>query len=573
MSSTLNRRSFLTHSAATVGGIALAGSVVDEILVPAAGATTGIGVGAPKIGGTLRVGLLSEQSSNQTFSGAQGKLDSAGFTLANTVFDPLFVTPTSGKGWLPYLALSATPNANYTEWTIVLRRGVEFHNGTPFNAAAVVANYKSAAANATVGLGIAPLIKDVTQPNPADNYSVLYTLQLPYTTFPVNLSEQQIAYMAAPSALAGPSNPIGTGPFKYKSWILNETSTWVKNAKYWRKDAAGRKLPYLNEIEFKVIVDDTARFEALQSGSIDMMLTEAGPVIKQMLNTRGIVGITGEAEARDPASDCIMLNVACKDYTGQSGAVNPSTLQYDHSRRSVLTDIRIRQACAYAINRNQYLSVVDGGVGFTMNGIYRPASPFYKNPGYPSYNPAEAKKLVAAYKKATGATKVSFVLDIVGSSSEQITEFEFIQSQLAAVGIEITSRPVQQSVQINGAILKTYEAVTWNQFGGTEPSLNFVWFDSGNFLNFAQNDDPVLTKAMLTAMAAKPYSASYISNWAKVNTQLAKDIPYLFMAATVYAWGAKTTVQNWAKSTAADAKTAVLNPDAGAIRLTETWIS
>jgi peptide/nickel transport system substrate-binding protein len=573
MSSTFNRRSFLTHSATTIGGVALAGSVVDDILAPVAGAATGIGVGTPKIGGTLRVGLLSEQSSSQTFSGSQGKLDSAGFTLANTVFDPLFVTPTSGKGWLPYLALSATPNANYTAWTIVLRRGVQFHDGTPFNAAAVVANYKAAAANATVGLGIAPLIKDVTQPNPADNYTVLYTLQLPYTTFPVNLSEQQIAYMAAPSALASPSNPIGTGPFKYKSWILNETSTWVKNPKYWRKDAAGRKLPYLNEIEFKVIVDDTARFEALQSGSIDMMLTEAGPVIKQMLNTPGIVGITGEAEARDPASDCIMLNVAGKDYTGQSGAVNPSTLQYDHSMRSVLTDIRIRQACAYAINRNQYLAIVDGGVGFTMNGIYRPNSPFYKNPGYPSYNPAEAKKLVAAYKKSTGASKVSFVLDIVGSSSEQITEFEFIQSQLKAVGIEITSRPLQQSVQINGAIFKTYEAVTWNQFGGTEPSLNYVWFSAGNFLNFAQNSDAVLTNAMHTAMAAKPYSASYISNWAKVNTQLAKDIPYLFMAATVYAWGAKKSVQNWAKATAADGKTTVLNPDAGGIRLTETWIS
>jgi len=90
------------------------------------------------------------------------------------VYDSLFVTSANGKAWLPYLALSATPSANYTEWTVALRQGITFHDGTPFNAAAVVANFAAAFANATVGLAIKPLIKSVTQPNPADNYTVLF---------------------------------------------------------------------------------------------------------------------------------------------------------------------------------------------------------------------------------------------------------------------------------------------------------------------------------------------------------------------------------------------------------------
>jgi len=573
MSSKLDRRSFLTHSAATVGGIALAGTVVDDLLAPAAGAAVGIGTGKPKLGGSIKIGVLSEQPDPQTFSGAQGKLDAAGFTVANLVYDSLFVTSANGKAWLPYLALSATPSANYTEWTVALRQGITFHDGSPFNAAAVVANFAAAAANPTVGLAIRPLIKSVTQPNPADNYTVLFTMVLPFATFPTNLAESQIAYIAAPAALASPSYPVGTGPFKFQSWVLNQQSTWTKNENYWRKDAAGRKLPYLNSVEIKPIVDDTARFQALESGSIDAMICQFGPVIKQMLSTSGIVGTTGEAEPLDPPVNSIILNVAGKDYTGHTGAVNPSTGQYDHTLTSVLTDIRIRQACAYAINRSQYLSVVDDGVGTVANGIYKTTSPFYRNPGYPSYNPAEAKKLVKAYKKATGATKVSFVIDIVGSSSAGITGFEFIQSQLAAVGIEVTSRPLQQSVLINDKILKTYEASAWNQFGGTTPSLNYVWFNSGNFVNFAQNADPVLQAAMQAGLAAPQGSAAFIANWAKVNTQLGKDIPYLWLDNTVNAWAFKSKVQNWAGGTAADGKTKILNPDAGDIRVTEVWIS
>ena len=177
---------------------------------------------------------------------------------------------------------------------------------------------------------------------------------LPFATFPTNLAESQIAYIAAPAALATPSYPVGTGPFKFQSWVLNQQSTWTKNEHYWRKDAAGRKLPYLNSVEIKPIVDDTARFQALESGSIDAMISQFGPVIKQMLSTHGIVGTTGEAEPLDPPVSSIILNVAGKDYTGHTGAVNPSTGQYDHTLTSVLTDIRIRQACAYAINRTQY---------------------------------------------------------------------------------------------------------------------------------------------------------------------------------------------------------------------------
>ena len=96
------------------------------------------------------------------------------------------------------LAVSAKPSADFTVWTIALRHGVQFHDGTNFDAAVVVANYNAAAANATVGLAIQPIIASVTEVN---SFTVEYKLVLPFANFPVMLSEQQIAYMAAPSAL------------------------------------------------------------------------------------------------------------------------------------------------------------------------------------------------------------------------------------------------------------------------------------------------------------------------------------------------------------------------------------
>src|SRR5271170_1162601 len=218
MSSTFDRRSFLTHSAATIGGVAMAGSIVDDLLASSASAAAiGVNTGKPKRGGTLTVVTLSDVPNYHIFNGSQGKMDDSGFCVANALYDPLFVMSANGKVALPMLALSATPNASYTVWTIKLRRGVAFTNGATFDANICVANYTAAAADPTVGLAIQPFITSVTK---VDDFTVNYNMVIPYASFPVLLAEQQIAYMAHPVSFVPTytGNPIGTGPFKVKSW-------------------------------------------------------------------------------------------------------------------------------------------------------------------------------------------------------------------------------------------------------------------------------------------------------------------------------------------------------------------
>ena len=688
MSSTFDRRSFLTHSAATVGGIAMAGTAVDGLLDSVAGATVGISNAKPKLGGSITVGLISDVPNYHTFKGSQGKMDVSGFCVANAVYDPLFVMAANGQSWLPMLALSATPNANYTAWTINLRQGVKFHNGDPFNAQVVVQNYQAAAANSTVGLAIQPIIASVVATGP---YQVVYNMVIPYSTYPTNLAEQQISYMAHPSSFSptNTGNPIGTGPFEFVSWQVGIESKWKKNTRYWRKDGAGRRLPYLENINFKTIPDPATRNAALQSGDIDMIIQGDPTSIAQLQKMKNVNVITDLNDKSSPNQNCLIMNttgtlnqfflwygefaaalgvlgvynylqgleafgaalkagasataaagaastflqgtanggpgltatqvgqivqyiaggtstaanpaptlVQLTDYAGTTGAVNPSTLKWDTSMKPVVNDVNIRKACAMAINRNTYFKVIDSSVGAVSDGIFRPNSRFYRNPGYPAYNPSAAKALVSAYKQANNVSNVSFVIDIVAGNASDQKEFEFIQSQLAAVGITVTSRASVQSTQINNVIYGEYDCSIWAQFGASDPSLNYVWFLSlpagapatsgglsmpavpaGTFIsgavNFAHLGDSTIEGAMLAALASPPNSAAQINSWAAVNAQFAKNIPYLFLDIVVTAYAAAKKVQNFATSTAGDGVTRalVIGGEFGALRWDQIWVS
>ena len=76
---------------------------------------------------------------------------------------------------------------------------------------------------------------------------------------------------------------------------------------------------------------------------------------------------------------------------------------------------------------------------------------------------------------------------------------------------------------------------------------------------------------MLAALAAKPRSAAQRAAWAKINSQFAKDLPYLCLTTLITAWAARTNVQNWAYATAGDGTTRCLNPDGGSTRWDQIW--
>ena len=537
MTNEFDRRSFLTNSAATIGGVAMAGTVVDSLLAGTAGAATQVGqtTSAVKKGGHLNVGLATDQLTAYQINGQQGSWDSASYARGNAIYDPLFAVATDGVSILPMLGLSIAANSNFTAFTVTLRQGVKFHDGTDFNADAVVTNFK-----ATMGLSgypaggaSVPILSNVVK---VDDHTVIYNTQIPFSGLPAYLASSQIAFIAAPASLqlVLPANntysgrPIGTGPFMAEksawpaSYIQNNKMELVKNPNYWRKDAKGVQLPYLDSITFKVVPDAASMYSALKAGQIDLMMTATNSVTKKLLADKAVVARTDAKDKRSPAITSIMFNntstmsqfgiwgaVVVPNYllkgtavpatliqalagipaasraiapalggTAIVGGINPSTLQWDGTRVNPASDPSIRKALAQAINPTTYMKVVCDNLGTFANGVYAKNSPYYQDPQYPTYNPTAAKKLVDAYKKDNKVSEVKVVLNYVGTDSVQTKGMQLLQSFWKAIGLTLVPNSMENGVLVANAISGKYEASYWSQFGGTDQAVNYVWWAS-----------------------------------------------------------------------------------------------
>ena len=663
MTNEFDRRSFLTNSAATIGGVAMAGTVVDSLLAGTAGAATQVGqtTSAVKKGGHLNVGLATDQLTAYQINGQQGSWDSASYARGNAIYDPLFAVATDGVSILPMLGLSIAANSNFTAFTVTLRQGVKFHDGTDFNADAVVTNFK-----ATMGLSgypaggaSVPILSNVVK---VDDHTVIYNTQIPFSGLPAYLASSQIAFIAAPASLqlVLPANntysgrPIGTGPFMAEksawpaSYIQNNKMELVKNPNYWRKDAKGVQLPYLDSITFKVVPDAGSMYSALKAGQIDLMMTATNSVTKKLLADKAVVARTDAKDKRSPAITSIMFNntstmsqfgiwgaVVVPKYllTGTAvpatliqalagipaaskaiapalggtqivGGINPSTLQWDGTRVNPASDPSIRKALAQAINPTTYMKVVCDNLGTFANGVYAKNSPYYQDPQYPTYNPTAAKKAVAAYKAKNKVSEVKVVLNYVGQDSVEVKLMTLVMSLWKAIGVTLVPNPMENGSIVANAISGKYEATTWNQFGGTDQAVNYVWWASNpavgpletsphyqeymlaswpytdyvdgahspNFaqaVNFAHQNNPAIQKALLSAQKSAGGSTQHVTAWRQVNDLFGQEVTYAWLNSTLTCVAAKPSVQNFMGSSQSGK---YIIQQAGGLRLDQAWI-
>ena len=658
MSNELDRRSFLTNSAATIGGVAMAGTVVDSLLAGGAGAATlaGQSTATPKTGGHLNIGLTTDQLSTYQINGQQGSWDSAAYARGNAIYDPLFAVATDGVTLLPMLGLSVTPNSNFTEFTVLLRQGVKFHDGTDFNADAVVTNYKASMgiAGYPAGAAEAPILASCVK---VDNFTVVYTTQIPFSGLPAYLASSQISFMASPKSLqlvlpganTYTGRPIGTGPFMADpaawpgSYLQLNKMDLVKNPNYWRKDAKGKALPYLDSISFKVIPDAGSMYLALKAGQIDLMMTSTNSVIKKLLVDKSVVARTDENDKRSPAITSIMFNststvnqfqiwggvivptylltgkaipaALIKALAGDSassqavggnivGGINPTTLQWDGTRVSPTSDPSIRKAIAMSINPATYMKVICDNLGSFANGVYAKNSPYYQDPQYPTYNPSAAKKLVDAYKKKHNVTSVKVVLNYIGQDSVESKLMTFMMSLWKAIGITLVPNPMENGSIVANALSGKYESTTWNQFGGTDQAVNYVWWASNpaagplqstptyqeymlsswpyanyvdgtqspNFaqaVNFAHQNNPAIQQALLSAQKSAGGSSQHVTAWRQVNDLFGQEVTYAWLNAAITCVAAKPKVQNFMGSTQSGK---YIIQQAGGMRVDQAWI-
>ena len=308
---------------------------------------------------------------------------------------------------VPGLAARWEQSKDGLNWTFFLRKGVKFHDGTPFNAEAVkifIERMIGPEKPSRAGL-YTPFVNTV---DVIDEYTVKINLKAPFAFFLNNLAHSASG-IVSPTALKTLGKDIarkavGTGPFKFVEWIHGDHLTMVRNDDYWD----GK--PYLDKIIVKTVKEDSARVMMLQSGDAQLIV-------------------------RIPHEDIPRLE---KDSKIKLDSIETLRVLYIgiNCNKKPFNDVRVRQALNYAVDREAIVKNIYQGRALVSSNIVAPLTTgYFATKGY-SYDPERAKKLLAEAGFPNG-----FKAKLWSPQGRYPKDFEMaqaIQQQLKKVGIDCT---------------------------------------------------------------------------------------------------------------------------------------
>lgn len=292
--------------------------------------------------------------------------------VITNVYDTLVGFKPGTTEIVPALATEWTISADGTEYTFKLRQGVKFHDGTPFNADAVVFSHgRQLADKATEDMPYAGFTFDgVKSVEKVDDYTVRYTLARPNSPFLLNLAMGLAAPIVSPKAKNPKQQPVGTGPFIFEKWDADQQIVLRANPNYWGG------APKVDRVIFKVTKDNIVRQQELQSGAVDII------------------------DGVDPASIEALQGDANVNLMSQPG-MNINYLAF-RTDRPPFDNPDLRKAISMAINVPEIVRALYGDIAvpatsFMPEGLLGYAS----DVGVYGYNPEEAKKILDRLGYAT----------------------------------------------------------------------------------------------------------------------------------------------------------------------------
>lgn len=403
-------------------------------------------------GGAITVGLNAETNGWDALS---NQFSQAGSLAMGTVVETLGVVNRDGEAE-DWLATSFAPSADLRSWDVTLRRDVTYHDGTPMDAANLKANIDTRMRrSATKRSGVE---NNITGAIVLGDHTVRIELREPHAQLDVQLAN---LYMESTAGLNDQAKqqiaPVGTGPFVFSEWVQNARFVVKANPNYWRRDPSGRRLPFLQSIEFRPIPDEETRVAGLRSGTLDMAMLSTAPAAKGL------------------DEDFTVL----RDFTHERTFIMLNTTEGPQNAPNPFTNEHARKALAYATNRQALADLAGAGVQSTSQP-YRPGDKWALPGGDDGYYPFDldkAREEVAAYKRETGRPTLSF--ELLTSGSDGIVLLQAVQAQWrdADIGIDASIRQVDQAALIITGFTGTYTALPFRWFGQSNPELNTPFID------------------------------------------------------------------------------------------------
>jgi peptide/nickel transport system substrate-binding protein len=426
---------------------------------------------SPKSGGAITVLLQDDLSPINGWAPWENICAWACRNVLDQVLETLTVVLPDGSV-VPFLAKKINHNNNYTEWTVELRSGLLFSDGTPLEASIYKKGYDDYVKSGKVSSG---LLRDarITSVNVVNDSTLLFELSEPNPMLlnvlagPIgrlflleteSLSEEQFAF-----------NPVGTGPFIFEGWSPGERIVLRSNSRYWRKDENGVRLPYLEEITFRQIADERLRLNFLIEGK------------GQILQTRSALAISQGRESELTVISRREDNV---------GVILFNTLE------SPTNDLRVRRGLLLSSDQEELGRLASNNPDASLAAQWvSPDSRWYSEAvtrAWPKTNMSEAKEYLLAYvqdpkrsdKRLTGQ-KIAVTLlctddlqlaNMTRSLKSQWEATGLVDVTLEQVGRNALIKRVLGSVTDQPSFKGDFEASCWRVGGESDPGAQIEAF-------------------------------------------------------------------------------------------------
>jgi len=439
-----------------IASLALVAACIAALAAAVAAARTTRSAADIKNGGTLTIGLAEEP-------------DALDPTIARTFVGRIVFLSMCEKLYdldshlniVPQLA-TALPQVSKDKltYTIKLRTGVKFNDGTPFNAAAVKTTLERYLTfTGSVRKSEISPISTVSAPNAT---TVVLHLSAPYSPLTAQLADRA-GMILSPKALASggnfAQNPVCVGPFMFKDRVAADHITVVKSPYYYDKAKV-----HLNSIVYKIMTDPSSRTQALRAGDIQVEDRIQSTDVPALQKNNSVT----VAKAVTIGYQGLTINIGNKN-----GLLKP----YSNVGTDIAKSQFLRQAFDLALDRTTINKVVFNGLNQPDCFPIAPVSPWYKptTKGLACNlhaNVALAKKLV----QASGISNPSVSLMLGGTDPVNARLGQVIQSMEAAVGIKVTVSPTEFTTSLNKADAGAFEAYAVGWSGRVDPDGNIYGF-------------------------------------------------------------------------------------------------
>ncbi|NEC11192.1 ABC transporter substrate-binding protein [Streptomyces sp. SID8014] len=344
--------------------------------------------GDPVRGGTLNfVDYAEARSLSPAVTYATGA--SGGSALA-AVYDVLMRYDTATRKYEPWLAESLRSTDDFRTWTLKLRDGVTFSDGTPLDAAAVIGSIDWYQKNK--GADTALLAPNLARMDAPDDATVVFALRNPWATFPAMLA-QAPGMIVAPAAYAEKEfRPIGAGAFTLGTYRPQEEMVLKANKNYWKGE------PYLGALRFTWPQSDRARLDALNDGTADVAYLRSPEAVDAAVKE----GHPGEMTLTSVGS---MTTINTRE--GRPGA-----------------DLRVRKALALALDPDLNTERAYNGKGLPGQELFPAESRWHSDVKPLGVDLDEAKRLLAEARKDGYDGKLTYMdgTDPVGRANAVVTK-------------------------------------------------------------------------------------------------------------------------------------------------------